>query len=198
MKGKKIRIGGGSAYEGDRLEPAVLLAEKGDIDYLCFDTLAERTLGFAQQKKLADPAKGYNPMTEARVRSVLPTCIKNGIKIISNFGAANPAAAGDVVVKLIEDMGFSGVKVATVMGDDVTHLLTPDLQIWETGEPLGNFKGEIKSANAYIGADPIVTALNAGADIVITGRGADPSLFLAPLMYEFGWTKGDWDLLAIF
>lgn len=196
MRGKKVRIGAGSAYEGDRIEPAVLLAEKGDINYLCFDTLAERTLAFAQLRKLADPNKGYNPLTEARIRAVLPSCVKNGIKIIGNFGAANPLAAGDVVIKIIEEMGFSGLKVAIVVGDDVRHLLTPDLEIWETGEPLGKLEGEIISANAYIGADPIVAALKEGADIVITGRCADPSLFLAPLIYEFGWKENDWDLKA--
>ncbi len=196
MNVRKVRIGCGAAYEMDRIEPPVLLAEKGNIDYLCFETLAERTLGFAQLRRMAEPEKGYNPLTEARLRAVLPACVKNHIKIIANFGAANPLGAADMAMKVIRDMGLGGLSLATVLGDDVRHLLTPDLEIWETGESLAKLDGEVVSANAYIGADPIAVALREGADIVITGRAADPSLFLAPLIYEFGWKEDDWNLLG--
>lgn len=196
MKGKKIRIGGGAGYEEDIFEPAVIMAENGNIDYLCFETLAERTLAFAQKRKLEDPTKGYNPLTEARMRAVLPACVNNQVKIISNFGAANPLGATEVVTRVIQEMGFSGLKIATVVGDDVRHLITADAEILETKASLEELKGEFVSANAYIGAEPIIVALEAGADIVLTGRTADPSLFLAPLMYEFGWRRDDWDLLG--
>lgn len=193
---KTLRVGYGSAYENDKIEQGVTIAEKGEVRYLCFDTLAERTLAFAQQRKLADPTKGYNPLTEERLRATLPHCVKNKTKIISNMGAANPIAAADAATRVVEEMGFSGITIATVIGDDVRDLLTPEMMVWETGEPLEKLKGEIVSANAYLGADPIVAALELGADIVITGRTADPSLFLAPLIYEFGWKKDDWNLLG--
>ncbi len=196
MEGKKIRIGGAAGFEEDIFEPAVTLAESGNIQYLCFENLAERTLAFAQNRKKEDPTKGYNPLTEARMKAVLPACVKNNVKIISNFGAANPLGAADVVRKVIQEMGFNGLTIATVIGDDVRPLLTPNLKIWETKGPLNELYGEVVSANAYIGAEPIVTALEAGADIVITGRTADPSLFLAPIMYEFGWGKDEWNLLG--
>jgi len=196
MNKKVVRIGGGSAYERDILEPAVVLAERGNLDYLCFDTLAERTLALAQARRNADSTQGYNPLTEKRMKAVLPACVKNGVKIIGNFGAANPKAATDIVIKVIGELGFSGLKIATVLGDDVRHLVTPDLEVWETGGTVGELKGNVVSANAYIGADPIVAGLKEGADIVVTGRSADPSLWLAPLIYEFGWKKDDWDLKA--
>jgi len=196
MKAKKIRIGGGSMTELERFEPAVLLAKEGDIQYLCFENLAERTLAFAQRRKLENPTQGCNPDIEDRMRSVLPVCAAKGIKIITNAGAANPEAGAERVLKVIRELGLSGIKVAMVLGDDVRQLLDPALSIWETGKPLGDLAGEPVSANAYIGAAPIVKALQLGADIVITGRCADPSLFLAPLIYEFGWPEDDWHLMG--
>lgn len=196
MKGNKVRLGAGSAYEMDRIEPAVLLAEKGDINYLCIDSLGERTLALAQRRRLADPTRGYCPTLEVRTRAVLPYCVKNNIKMICNSGAANPISGADLVMKIVQEMGFTGLRVATIIGDDVLHLLSQDLKVWETGDPLNKLKGKIVSANAYIGAQPIVAALKQGADIVVTGRCADPSLFLAPLIYEFGWKDDDWDLLG--
>jgi len=151
VKGKKIRIGGGAGFETDIFEPAVILAQKGDIQYLCFETLAERTLAFAQKRVQEDPTKGYNPLTEARIKAVLPSCLKKGIRIISNFGAANPSGATDVVIKAIQDMGMDGLKIATVLGDDVRHLLKPNLKILETDktldeleEPYLRYLGEIE------------------------------------------------------
>lgn len=191
-----LRVGYGSCTENDRIEPGVLLAEKGDVRYVCFDTLAERTLAHRQMKRLADPTAGYNPHMEARIRALLPFCLKNHVRAIGNFGGANPLSAADLVMKVIQETGASGIKVATVLGDDVRYLLTPDLELWETGEPLGRLEGEIVSANAYLGADPIVAALREGADIIITGRVADPSLFLAPLIFEFGWRCDDWHRLG--
>ncbi len=182
--------------ELERFEPAVLLAKEGDIQYLCFENLAERTLAFAQKRKLENPTQGCNPDIEDRMRAVLPVCAEKGIKIITNAGAANPVAATERVLKVIRELGLSGIKVAMVLGDDVRHLLDPTLPIWETGEPLEKLPWEVVSANAYIGAAPIVKALQLGADIVITGRCADPSLFLAPLIYEFGWPEDNWDMMA--
>lgn len=194
---KSIRIGAGAGYSGDRIEPAVELAEQGDIDYLVFECLAERTIALAQQAKLKDPDTGYDPLLEARMLAVLPACVKNGIRIITNMGAANPAAAAARVRDIARGMGFEGLKVAAITGDDVLATLRAgDYLIDDTGLPVSTLDERIISANAYLGARPLADALAQGADIVITGRVADPALVLAPLLHEFGWDMQDWDRLG--
>ena len=194
---KKIRIGSGAGYSGDRIEPAVELAEKGDIQYLGFECLAERTIALAQQQKLRDPAAGYDPLLEQRMRAVLAICKSKGIKIITNMGAANPAAAAAKTVEIARQLGIAGLKVAAVVGDDVLEVCKrgnfPLLEIEGRVADLGN---RMLSANAYLGVAPIVQALAAGADVVITGRVGDPALFMAPLIHEFGWAMDDWDRLG--
>lgn len=192
-----IRIGAGAGYSGDRIEPAVELAEQGDIDYLVFECLAERTIALAQQAKRRDPDAGYDPLLEARMRAVLPACVQNGIRIITNMGAANPEAAAARVRDIARSMGFAGLKVAAITGDDVLATLQRgDYSIADTGAPLSSLGERILSANAYLGARPLADALAQGADVVITGRVADPALVLAPLLHEFGWDMEDWDLLG--
>jgi hypothetical protein len=193
---KTIRIGSGAGYSGDRIEPAVELVEKGDIAYLAFECLAERTIAIGQQAKLADPKAGYDALLEARMRAVLPTAAAKGIKIITNMGAANPAAAAAKVRDVARALGLS-LTVAAVLGDDVlSELVAGDITITETGKPASAMKDVLVSANAYLGIAPIVEALRAGADVVVTGRVADPALFLAPLVHEFGWAMDDWDRLG--
>ncbi len=195
---KKLRIGSGAGYAGDRLEPALVLMEKGEIDYIGFECLAERTIAIAQQEKLKNPDKGYNALLEMRMEKVLPLAYKNKVKVITNMGAANPDGAARVVAKMAEDMGLKGMKIASVSGDDVLGMLGKyqDTTVWETGEPLRDLDGEVVSANAYLGIEGIVEALANGADVIITGRVADPALFLAPLVHEFGWKTDSWDLLG--
>jgi hypothetical protein len=195
---KKLRIGSGAGYAGDRLEPALVLMEKGEIDYIGFECLAERTIAIAQQEKLKNPDKGYNALLEMRMEKVLPLAYKNKVKVITNMGAANPDGAARVVAKMAEDMGLKGLKIASVSGDDVLGMLDKyqDTKVWETGEALKDLDGEVVSANAYLGIEGIVKALANGADIIITGRVADPALFLAPLVHEFGWKTDSWDLLG--
>lgn len=194
---KKIRIGSGAGYSGDRIEPAVELAEKGNIQYLCFECLAERTIAIAQQAKLKDPNVGYDPLLEARMEAVLNVCKKNNVKIITNMGAANPAAGAQKIKEVAQRLGIKGLKIAAVSGDDVLNTIKDmDLKIEETGEKLVSIKDKLVSANAYVGAEPIVEALKNGADIVITGRVADPALFAAPIIYEFGWSPDNWDLMG--
>ena len=180
---KTIRIGSGAGYSGDRIEPAVELAEKGDIQYLGFECLAERTIALAQQQKLKDPDAGYDPLLEPRMRAVLAICKSKGIKIITNMGAANPTAAAAKTVEIARQLGIEGLKVAAVVGDDVLDACKrgnyPLLEIEGRVADLGN---RMLSANAYLGAEPIVEALAAGADVVITGRVGDPALFMAPLI----------------
>jgi len=194
-----IRIGAGASYAGDRIEPAALLAERGALDYLVFETLAERTVALANVEKLKNPLLGYNAMMEDRFTACLKFCSDQGIKVLTNMGAANPEAALKKTVQIIQGLNLKPTKVAAVIGDDVlvyclAHL--QDLKIMETGLPLSSLKGEIVSANAYLGADHMVEALENGAEIVITGRCADCSLFLAPMIHEFKWRQDDWNLLG--
>lgn len=195
---KKIRIGSGAGYAGDRLEPALELMEKGNLDYIGFECLAERTIAIAQQQKLLNPEKGYNGLLEYRMEKVLPLAYKNKIKVITNMGAANPQSAVNVICKMAEEMGLKGLKVAGVFGDDVFDKLNSykNVNVWETGKPLVELDGEVISANVYMGIDGIVKALESGADIIITGRVSDPALFLAPLVYEFGWDINNYDLMG--
>lgn len=194
---KTIRIATGAGYSGDRLEPALEAMEKGNIDYISFECLAERTIAIAQQAKLKDPSKGYDPLLEYRMEKVLPLAKEKGIKVITNMGAANPVRAAEVCVEIAKAHGVSGMKIAAVVGDDVTDVLDKyaDTMVWETKSPLSELEG-IVSANVYLGAEGIIDALKQGADVVITGRVADPAIFMAPVIYEFGWDMDNYELLG--
>jgi hypothetical protein len=191
---KQIRIGCGAGFSGDRIEPAVVLADKGNLDYLVLECLAERTIALAQKRKMKDPELGYDPLLEKRIKSLLPFLAKNNIVLISNMGAANPIAAAKKIKELAINNGFD-LKIAAVTGDDVLEKLDLEEKTIENEKPLKNI-GEIVSANAYIGVDGILEALKQKAQIIITGRVADPSLFLAPMIHEFGWSMQDSDLLG--
>ncbi|QRM35758.1 acyclic terpene utilization AtuA family protein [Microvirga sp. VF16] len=194
---RQIRIGAGAGYGGDRIEPAIELAEKGELQYLVFECLAERTIALAQQAKLKDPAAGYDPLLPDRLRAVLPLCHSKGIRIVTNMGAANPVAAAERTRAVVQELGLTGLKIAAVTGDDVLPSLAGgDYRIEETGGTLSELANRIVSANAYIGAQSIAEALAQGADIVITGRASDPSLFVGPLVHEFGWGMEDWQRLG--
>ena len=194
---KTIRIGTGAGFSGDRIEPSVEVAERGDVQYLVFECLAERTIALAQQAKLRDPTQGYDVLLADRMRAVLPTCRAKGIKVITNMGAANPIAAAEKTAEVARSLGLRGVKIAAVTGDDVLDAVrSGDYLLDETGETVASLGNRIVSANAYLGAGPIVGALAAGADVVITGRAADPSMFLAALIHEFNWSMEDWTRLG--
>jgi len=194
---KTIRIGSGAGYAGDRLEPALELIEKGNLDYISFECLAERTIAIAQMEKLKDPTKGYNGLLRYRMEKVIPLIKKHGTKVISNMGAANPEAAIKVCIEIAKKQAITGLKMAAVLGDDILENIDKyqDTEVWETKAPLKDLPGVV-SANTYIGSEGIVQALKDGADIVITGRVSDPAIFMAPLIYEFGWKMDDWDLLG--
>ena len=192
-----IRIGAGAGYSGDRIEPAVELVMHGKLDYLVFECLAERTIALAQQARGIDPEGGFDPLLAARMQAVLPAARRHGVRIISNMGAANPLAAARKTADIARSLGLTGLKIAAVTGDDVLDTVKKgDYRFEESGRPLHAFDGRIVSANAYLGAAPIVEALQAGADIVLTGRAADPSLFTAPLIHGFGWAFDDWHRLG--
>jgi hypothetical protein len=197
MAKQVIRIGTGSGWWGDRIEPAATVVERGNLDYLCFETMAEATSSAAQVRARRDPSfSGYDTYLDDRMRAVLPGCIEQDVKIISNQGWINPAGAAKRISDLLTSLGFRGVKIAAVEGSIITDRVQQVTQtVLETGADVRSLEG-IVSAEAYLGADKIVEALQAGARIVVTGRVADPSLFLAPMMYEFGWSVDDHRLLA--
>jgi hypothetical protein len=194
---RTIRIGSGAGYSGDRIEPALELAEKGDIQYLVFECLGERTVALAQQARMKNAQTGYDPLLEERMRGVLPVCASRGIRIVTNMGAANPAAAARKAAEIAGSLGLSALKIAAVIGDDVLEPCRErDLPIMEFDSTIGQLGNRLLSANAYLGAEPMVEALEAGADIVITGRASDPALFLAPMIHAFGWAMDDWNRLG--
>lgn len=193
----KIRIGAGAGYGGDRFEPAGELVERGNLDYLVYECLAERTIALYQQERLKNPNLGYNPQLERRLAPVLMPCYRKGIKIISNMGAANPQAALEKVSEMAAALGLKGLKVAAIIGDEVPDLVRGSKgKTIETGEDLSLYAERMISANAYLGCEPLVKALAAGADVILTGRVADPSLFIAPMVYEFGWNLEAYPLLG--
>ncbi|OLY94325.1 Protein of unknown function [Cnuella takakiae] len=189
-----VRIGCGAGFSGDRLEPAAILVEGGKLDYLVLECLAERTIALAQKRMAADPTKGYDPLLERRMELLLPLLKKHSVRVLTNMGAANPLAAADKVVEIAQRLHLS-IKVAVVTGDDVLATITGFEKAMETVKPLSQ-SGLIISANAYLGADAILPALQSGADIIITGRVADPSLVVAPLVHEFGWSLEDADIIG--
>jgi hypothetical protein len=192
-----VRIGSGAGYSGDRIDPAVELADKGSIDYLVFECLAERTIALAQKDRLTNLSGGFDPLLEERLGAVLPLCTKNKIRIVSNMGAANPLAAAARAREIAQRLGLRGIRIAAVTGDDVLSIIrSGSFTFCENGRSTASLSNRIISANAYLGAEPIVEALAGGADVVLTGRVSDPSLFLAPLIHEFGWSITNWILLG--
>lgn len=189
-----LRIGTGAGFSGDRLEPAVELAENGNLDYLVLECLAERTIALAQKRKKANESLGYDPLLEKRIRSLLPALVRNKVRLITNMGAANPVGGAERIISIAKEMGLS-VKVAAITGDDVLPYILENRDSIDYSPELEE-NTSIISANAYTGAWSVVPALKTNADIIITGRVADPSLFLAPMIYHFDWSLEDYDLLA--
>jgi hypothetical protein len=189
-----VRIGCGAGFSGDRLEPALILVQQGELDYLVLECLAERTIALAQKRKRQDATLGYDPLLERRIESLLPHLLEKKVRLITNMGAANPLAAAKKIIAIAERLSLS-VTVAAVTGDDVFSLLSGNETALETGKPLSD-SGPLVSANAYMGIDAILPALATDADIIITGRVADPSLFVSPLVHEFGWALDDPNLLG--
>lgn len=192
-----VRIGAGAGYSGDRIEPALELVTYGELDYLVFECLAERTIAIAQQAKSHDPASGYDALLVERMEAVLPACLERGTRIITNMGAANPTAAAARIAQLARSRGWHGLTIAAVTGDDVLNLVAADgNEMLESSQPVSALGPRLVSANAYLGASPVVEALAHGAGLVITGRVADPALFLAAQIAAFDWPFDDWPRLG--
>lgn len=195
---KTIRIGSGAGYAGDRIEPAIDLIKHGKLDYIIFETLAERTIALAQKEKKTDSSKGFNNLLEYRFKRIFEIDKHLPVKIITNMGAANPLHAAKKIKEIAINSGVKKIKIAAVIGDDVSQCISDffDFNTIETNESLSVYKDKIISANAYTGCSGIVQALKDDADIIITGRVSDPSLVVAPLIYEFEKKMNDYDFLG--
>ena len=193
-----LLVGCAAGFSGDRVDAAVAVVDtliaRGGPAFLIFETLAERTLALAQLRRRADPDAGFEPLLDDMLRPVLARCLQHGIRIVSNFGAANPQAAARVIQAMAQELGLAAPRIAVIVGDDLSDAAHRALLRAQLGEVVDNIR--LVSANAYIGAEAIAAALDAGAQIVVAGRVADPSLTVGPAMSHFGWRADDQDRLA--
>ena len=193
-----LLIGCAAGFSGDRIDaPAPVvrsLIARGGQAYLVFETLAERTLALAQLRRRSDPAGGYEQELDALLRPVLADCLAHDIRIVSNFGAANPQGAALHIAALARELGLKPPLIAVIDGDDLSGPEHRPLLREQLGEAFD--KATVVCANAYIGAESLTEALAAGAQVVVAGRIADPTLAVAPARAHFGWPEDDWDRLA--
>jgi hypothetical protein len=200
---KTIKIANGQGFWGDWLDAPIQLVERGPINYLTLDYLAEITMSIMQKQKSRDPNAGYARDFLYVVGRVLPKCLDSGVKIVANAGGVNPQACVAGLAEVVKKLGLAGkVKVGVVAGDDIMDRLDEliergvELKNMDTGEPLSTIRDRVTSANVYFGAAPIAETLKQGAQIVVTGRCTDTGLTLGPMIYEFGWKLDDWDKIA--
>ncbi len=200
---EKVRVAGGQGFWGDLLTAPVDQVRGGPIDYLMLDYLAEVTMSIVQKQRQRDPNAGYAKDFVTLMREILPDCVEKDIKVLSNAGGVNVAGCAAAIKETADELGLGGkVKIGVVTGDDILGRLDEfaDRGIvitnMETGEPLSSVRDRVQSANVYLGAEPLVEALDKGAQIVVGGRLTDTGLTLAPLMHEFGWKFDDWDRIS--
>ena len=200
---QKVRVAGGQGFWGDLLTAPVNQVRGGQIDYLMLDYLAEVTMSILQKQRSRDPKAGYARDFIGLMREILPDCVEKNIKVTANAGGVNVEGCAEAVRDVAAELGLSGkFKIGIVTGDDILGKLDEFLEKgveitnMETGESLAAIRDKVQSANVYLGAEPLVDALNQGAQIVIGGRLTDTGLTLAPLMHEFGWTFEDWDKVS--
>src|SRR3984893_9821849 len=198
-----IRVASGQGFWGDLPDAPVRQVEGGPIDYLMLDYLAEVTMSIMQKQRSRDPNAGYAKDFVSLMRQILPTCVERNIKVTANAGGVNVEGCASAVREVARELGLAGkVRIGIVTGDDmmsrIDDLLSRGIELrnMDTGAPLSTVRDRIQSANAYLGAWPMVEALNRGAQIVITGRSTDTGLTLAPMIHEFGWANDDWNRLA--
>jgi hypothetical protein len=200
---EKIRIASGQGFWGDQLDAPARQVEGGPIDYLMLDYLAEVTMSIMQKQRARDPSAGYARDFVPLMEQILPACVERNIRVTANAGGVNVEGCAGAVREMARELGLSGkFKIGTVTGDDIMQRLDDmlsrgiELRNMDTDEPLLKVRDRIQSANVYLGAWPMVEALNQGAQVVITGRATDTGLTLAPIIHEFGWKEDDWDRLA--
>src|SRR6266850_814401 len=191
---EKVRIAGGQGFWGDLLDAPIRQVHGGPIDYLMLDYLAEVTMSIMQKQRSRDPSAGYAKDFVPLMKRILPTCVERNIRVTANAGGVNVEGCAAAVRDVARELGLAGkLRIGIVTGDDIMgkldELLSSGIELrnMDTGEPLSAVRHRIQSANAYLGAAPIVEALNKGAQIVITGRCTDTGLTLAPMIHEFGW-----------
>ena len=200
---EKVRVAGGQGFWGDLLEAPVRQVRGGQIDYLMLDYLAEVTMSILQKQRARNPEMGYARDFVDLMREILPDVVAKNIRVTANAGGVNVAGCAEAVKTAAQELGLKGkVKIGMVTGDDILPRLDEfltrgiELKNMETGEPLSAIRDKVQSANVYLGAAPLLEALNLGANVVIAGRVTDTGLTLAPLMHEFGWKPDDWDKIA--
>ena len=200
---EKIRVASGQGFWGDMLDAPVRQVEGGAIDYLMLDYLAEVTMSIMQKQRARDASAGYARDFVPLMRDILPACVERNIRVTANAGGVNPRGCAGAVREVARELGLGGrLSLGTVTGDDIMERIDDllargiELRNMDTGEPLSKVRERIQSANVYLGAWPIVEALNRGAQVVITGRATDTGLTLAPIIHEFGWGETDWNLLS--
>ena len=200
---EKVRVASGQGFWGDLLTAPVNQVRGGQIDYLMLDYLAEVTMSILQKQRARDASAGYARDFVQLMREILPDCVEKNIKVTANAGGVNVEGCAEAVREVAKDLGLSGkFKIGIVTGDDILGKLDEFLDKgvaiinMDTGESLASIRDKVQSANVYLGAKPLVEALDQGAQIVIGGRLTDTGLTLAPLMHEFGWTFEDWDKIA--
>ncbi|HSP63992.1 MAG TPA: acyclic terpene utilization AtuA family protein [Pyrinomonadaceae bacterium] len=200
---EKIRIAAGQGFWGDLPDAPVRQVEEGPIDYLMLDYLAEVTMSIMQKQKARDTSAGYARDFVSLMSRILPACVARDIKVVANAGGVNVEGCAAAVRDAARELGLGGkLKIGIVTGDDILDSVDSflvrgiELRNMDTDEPLATVRDRIQSANAYLGAAPIVEALNRGAQVVITGRATDTGLTLGPMIHEFGWAGDDWDKLA--
>ncbi len=201
--GRIVRVASGQGFWGDWQEAPKLQVRKGPIDYLMLDYLAEITMSIMQKQRVKDPAAGYARDFVPLILDLAADLVDGGVRVITNAGGVNPAACRDALVAGLAEVKTSRpLRIAIVTGDDlmgrIDDLLDAghELRNMETGAPLSDVRDRVYAANAYIGMTPILEALRAGADIVVTGRSTDTALTYGPLVHEFGWAEDDWDRIA--
>lgn len=198
----EIRIGNGQGFWGDSPDAAMELLRRGPLDYLGLDYLAETTLSIMMKQRLRDDRTGYAVDFPAFMERAHDLLAAGGVRVVTNAGGLNPGACRDEVVRRVVKAGGRAPVVGVVEGDDIVPILDDlltaghELRHMETGQPLTSIRSRVLSANAYIGARPVVSALAEGAEVVLAGRITDTALALAPLVHEFGWSWQDWNLLA--
>ena len=195
-------VGNGSGFSGDRIDAPIpvvrTLAADRRPSAIFFELLGERTVALAQLERRSSNDGGYERMLVPLLKPILKDCVENDIKVIGNFGGANPMGAARSIAHLARDLGLDDLKIGVVLGDDIRGKVSlDDLEVYEADEGIDVHDGALVSANAYLDAQPIVDALKAGAGVVVTGRTGDPSLALAPLIHHFGWSQDEWDKLAV-
>jgi hypothetical protein len=200
---QNIRIAAGQGFWGDLPDAPVRQVEGGPIDYLMLDYLAEVTMSIMQKQKARDPNAGYARDFIPLMKRILPACIERGIKVTANAGGVNVRGCANALIEVARELGLAGkIRIGIVTGDDILpridELLSRGIELrnMDTEEPLAMVRDSIQSANVYLGAAPMVEALQQGAQIVITGRATDTGLTLAPLIHEFGWAADDWNRLS--